>query len=198
MPVPPAMISSPPAVTSRSVWSARFEPGPRTLNGDSLVSLPTTRSAPHATPAATGRGLVSPRARVRLLRIVALLEARAPRMDIAGGPSVQPLPCTGATTIQSAGRPPAIVPVTLNRCHEVVSVTCVGPASYVVHTRCSTMAIETVIVPDGNLEPRHRTCTGRRHQARDVLLDETGVAVLAVIWSAVGCHPARPRCSRSP
>src|SRR3954454_661680 len=41
------MISSPPAVTSRSVWSESGEPGPRTLNGDSLMSLPTTRSAPH-------------------------------------------------------------------------------------------------------------------------------------------------------
>jgi hypothetical protein len=36
------------------VWSASGEPGPRTLNGDSLLSLPTTRSAPQATPAAAG------------------------------------------------------------------------------------------------------------------------------------------------
>jgi hypothetical protein len=46
--------------------------------------------------------------------------------------------------------PPVIVPVTLNRCQDVVSVTAVGPASHVVHPLSRT-PIETVIVPDGTL-----------------------------------------------
>ena len=54
LPVPPAMINSPPAVTSRSVWSARWEPGPRTLSGESVLFVAETTNGPHATPAATG------------------------------------------------------------------------------------------------------------------------------------------------
>src|SRR5689334_16001195 len=53
LPVLPAMISSPPDVTCNSVWSERLEPGPRTVNGASPLSLATTRSAPHAIPAPT-------------------------------------------------------------------------------------------------------------------------------------------------
>jgi hypothetical protein len=55
--------------------------------------------------------------------------------------------------IQSNVAPPVIVPVTLNRCHEVVSVTGVGPISHVVHP-LSRMPSETVIVPDGTLSHR--------------------------------------------
>ena len=52
--------------------------------------------------------------------------------------------------IQSEDAPPVIVPVTLNRCQDVVSVTGVGPTSHVVHP-LSRMPSETVIVPDGTL-----------------------------------------------
>ena len=47
------MISSPPAVTSKSLWSARFDPGPKTRNGDSALSFAEITTAPQATPAAT-------------------------------------------------------------------------------------------------------------------------------------------------
>jgi hypothetical protein len=81
------MINLQPAVTSRSVWSARFEPGPRTLNGESVLLIAETTTGAQATPAATGE-VWKPHVRVRLFRIGALLEARAPQQDVAGRPVV--------------------------------------------------------------------------------------------------------------
>src|SRR5215472_4112275 len=65
--------------------------------------------------------------------------------------------------------PPVIMPVTLNRCQEVVIVTAVGPTSHVVHP-LSRMPSETVIVPDGTLS-RNLTLFRSLEPIRDLRLN---------------------------